>query len=143
MIYSVNLCFLNRGFNSFRFLVISKKEGLLPFGCLFSKCLKAFCPSFPSLLLSFVVNRFFVATHLNFHLCIFFRYFLCGYNGVLSFYELVMSLKVIFTGCLGGLVAEHLPSAGVPGSSSTLGSLHGAYFSLCLCLCLCVSLINK
>ena len=28
---------------------------------------------------------------------------------------------------------------GVPGSSPTLGSLHGACFSLCLCLCLCLS----
>ena len=27
---------------------------------------------------------------------------------------------------------------GVPGSSPTSGSLHGACFSLCLCLCLCV-----
>ena len=36
---------------------------------------------------------------------------------------------------------------GVPGSSPTLGSLHGACYSLCLCLCLSLSLsvshINK
>lgn len=33
----------------------------------------------------------------------------------------------------------------VPGSSPTSGSLHVAYFSLCLCLCLslCVSLMNN
>ena len=48
-------------------------------------------------------------------------------------------------GCLGGSVVERLPLAqGVilesPGSSPTLGSLHGACFSLCLCLCLSLSL---
>ena len=40
-------------------------------------------------------------------------------------------------GCLGGSTVEHLPSAqgvilGVPGLSPTLGSLHGACFSLSL-----------
>ena len=44
-------------------------------------------------------------------------------------------------GRLGGSAVEHLPSAqgrdpGDLGSSPTLGSLHGACFSLCLCLCL-------
>ena len=53
-------------------------------------------------------------------------------------------------GHLGGSVVEHLPLAqgvmGVPGSSPTSGSLHGACFSLCLCLCLLslpMSIMNK
>ena len=53
-------------------------------------------------------------------------------------------MKITNQGCLGGPVVKRLPLAcdpEVPGWSPTLGSLHGACFSLCLCLC--VSLMNK
>ena len=45
------------------------------------------------------------------------------------------------TECLGGSGVEHLLRCdpGVPGSSPTSGSLHGACFSVCLCLCLSLS----
>ena len=50
-------------------------------------------------------------------------------------------------GWLSGLAPAFSPGRdpGVPGSSLASGSLHGAYFSLCLCLCLflSVSLMNK
>ena len=35
------------------------------------------------------------------------------------------------------------PDPGVPGSSPTSGSLHGACFSLCLCLCLSLSVSHE
>ena len=45
-------------------------------------------------------------------------------------------------GWLSGLAPVFGPGRdpGVPGLSPTLGSLHGACFSLCLCLCLSLSL---
>ena len=54
--------------------------------------------------------------------------------------------------CRAARVAQQFSAAfgsgcdpGVPGSSPTLGSLHGACFSLCLCLCLSLflSLMSK
>ena len=60
------------------------------------------------------------------------------------------NLKLGIPGWLSGLAPAFGPGRdpGVPGSSPTSGSWHGACFSLCLCLCppplsLCLSWINK
>ena len=45
-------------------------------------------------------------------------------------------------GCPGGATFGPGQDPGVTGWSPTLGSLHGACFSLCLCLCLCVSILK-
>ena len=60
---------------------------------------------------------------------------------------LYRNLMVGIPGCLSGLAAAFCPGHDPEdqGSSPTLGSLHGACFSLCLCLCLSLSLflMNK
>ena len=58
----------------------------------------------------------------------------------IALYIKYLKFKFGMPGWLSGLVPAFCPGhdPGVPGSSPTSGSLHGACFSLYLCLCLCV-----
>ena len=65
-------------------------------------------------------------------------------------FMVILLFQITFLGIPGWLSGlapafDAGPDPGVPGSSPTLGSLHGACFSLCLCLCLylSLSLMNK
>ena len=64
-----------------------------------------------------------------------------------QWFEFDETLTLGIPGWLSGLAPAFSPGHDprVLGSSPTWGSLHGAYFSLCLCLCLSlyVSLMNK